>query len=965
MTHESVSLRHTPPTQQLQQEQQQEQQQARNPHQAVYPASPSRATSNWDTVPTRTSPKLAHKESSGESSDASKWFEKNNKAAVQRNAPADHDPPFFLRNSSSSETPPDGHPQPRTRQLQPTELPYRPPCLSQFSTVESGVEDFRSVIDDLTVANKRLKQKLKRYEKLYDAHLQDEKLFEVRFHGLSDHKKRELEETLRKFTASLDDTSSSAYPSIPGPAVFNRQASSLFSHSAESGYVSMPVSGRNSSSAPSGRESNSKRMFKNEYSRQQRNVQSYLQDPAGLVPKFTAPLTETAKKKLVVRRLEQIFAGKRSLSGSNPQEVQQEEVAQSAATADRHAREASGAQVRKEGLREARIMSARSGDQNISDCALSASLQQAGPSVPANEQDHSGSGSPDQRPTRPLDLDPHRAQVPMDNMDYIRHLGFTPPDMRSEEKPSDGHGWIYLNLLINMAQLHTVNVTPDFVKDAVSEFSDKFELSQDGRKLRWKGGQEVTQPSSNSSSERFGGISPYDESWTGGSWREHMQTEKSGSMESSVDAERQARRMARAAKEAAQKKVAYNPIFFHKDDSDEDEYFSKVSSHSVRGPSRIARSSKRSSSSRKHWDEGPVIYYKADFCTDLSGNLPDASFPNPSTYKSLAIQPLGVSVTPESNLEMSDSKGPLDTQPMELDSSEERPMLSEADSGLFSPVALLNDTSDESPETMEFQASGLGGVEPSDNFAIRVRRRQTRTEAHTAESARPKNPKSWLYPSKIREALGQHSSEGESFSQPTISEHIVSASRKDLPNSELPPASYLPFDSTSSGDVDSDLDSEGSSSPLGSSSNKEPTPALHRFDLSPTYTDPYPSEAREAEYETSSDNAEGGSVLDAQSNASTHPFAPRNRRRSEIEHQAALADKLAVEIPAGSSAATAGGGSGCNSPTSYHGTSSNRQASIGSVETVSTRGGGLKRGRTSESIGTLLQQPSPKAQKTN
>ena len=76
-------------------------------------------------------------------------------------------------------------------------MPYRP-GLPYLGTDDSSTEDFRSVIDDLTVANKRLKQKLRKYEKMYDAHLQEEKLFEVRFHGLPDHKKRELEETIAK-----------------------------------------------------------------------------------------------------------------------------------------------------------------------------------------------------------------------------------------------------------------------------------------------------------------------------------------------------------------------------------------------------------------------------------------------------------------------------------------------------------------------------------------------------------------------------------------------------------------------------------------------------------------------------------------------------------------------------------------------------------------------------------------------
>ena len=37
----------------------------------------------------------------------------------------------------------------------------------------SNSEDFRSVIDDLTVQNQKLKKKLKKYERIHCSHLQD------------------------------------------------------------------------------------------------------------------------------------------------------------------------------------------------------------------------------------------------------------------------------------------------------------------------------------------------------------------------------------------------------------------------------------------------------------------------------------------------------------------------------------------------------------------------------------------------------------------------------------------------------------------------------------------------------------------------------------------------------------------------------------------------------------------------
>lgn len=39
---------------------------------------------------------------------------------------------------------------------------------------------------------------------------------------------------------------------------------------------------------------------------------------------------------------------------------------------------------------------------------------------------------------------------------------------------------------MNMAQLHSLNVTCDFVREAFSEYGVRFEMSNDGQKVRWK-----------------------------------------------------------------------------------------------------------------------------------------------------------------------------------------------------------------------------------------------------------------------------------------------------------------------------------------------------------------------------------------------------------------------------------------------------------------------------------------------
>ena len=616
----------------------------------------------------------------------------------------------------------------------------------------------------------------------------------------------------------------------------------------------MSAFGQNSGSAttaPSGADSDRRKISRSQFNRNQQNVHSYLHDiPIGLMPHHNAQMTDKSKRKLVVRRLEQIFAGKRSSPGAHAHPIQQEEVAQSAARADRRAKEATGQLSKLEGHREARIMPVRSEDGDISGGDAMEGLTMFRPILVVNEQDYatisgSGSGSPDQRPTRPLDLDPYRAQIPVENMEYIRHLGFTPPAVDTGDTPEDGHGWIYLNLLINMAQLHTINVTPDFVKDAVTEYSSMLELSHDGRKIRWRGGHYITKDSSGSSSEHLSSNSPHGLSGSSSlSPTKRIQTSQSRSSDS-LDPERQARHTARAAREIEQNKYTYTPIFFHKDESDdEDEYYNldMMSSANSLQPyqpgdsSGFGSSAMRSSSARKKREDGPIIFYnRAKFCTDLSGDRNGNSIANPSAYKSVTGQPLGnPGKAPSITRSTGDSRRPgniLDTDmsSMDVDSRSGGRTTSSSEDMEFSPDALRNDTGEESPETMDFVASGLGGVQPDDNFQIKVKRSTHRTaRSAQATASRKRQQQMHGYPKRILEALNeQASSEDEPAKATMIKEEILSASRKDLPSSTLPPASFLPFDSTSSGDVDSDLESDVSSSPSSTeSSDRGPATAL-------------------------------------------------------------------------------------------------------------------------------------------
>jgi hypothetical protein len=425
-------------------------------------------------------------------------------------------------------------------------------------------------------------------------------------------------------------------------------------------------------------------------------------------------------------------------------------------------------------------------------------------------------------------------------------------------------------------------------------------------------------------------------------------------------------------------KFAYTPIFFHRPSSEEDDDIFEggltSSSNSPyleqqRGDSTgFASSGVRSSSSRKKRDDGPMIFYQnANFCTDLSGNRTDMLPGMPvNTYNSVTNQPIGATLASQDagkNLTgIGEPRGPMHTSPMGQDPKEGEGVVisSEEDSGFSLPDLRRNDSSDSSASAVKFEASGLGGVQPEDNFAIKVRRSQTRGES--SSSVRSKSKRSRLYPKKILEALGtKEAPEGghDQFS-PTIKESIISTSQKKLPNSELPQPSYLPFDSTSSGDVDSDLESDVSSNPSASSSSADPV-AAETPEIS--YISPmHPAHYGNRQEHSSSDNG---------SDSSINFLGPPPQKADvvailghEADDHSDFAERIAEDIPAGSSAATAGGGSGFNSPVDLasaerdDGSTRKPQERLRASASPTSPAAHLKRGRTSDSITAALQEPS-------
>ncbi|KAI8633526.1 frequency clock protein [Xylariaceae sp. FL1651] len=734
-------------------------------------------------------PKYPRRNSSGESnetgwSDPKQWFDQSNqnKKGAFETSVMDVDPPFFQKETdSSNEEPYNVVPSqsPAYRYVQGRTSAFRPGFAQS-----SSADDYRSVIDDLTIENKRLREELRKFKHRGPDSLRRDKLFEVKVHGLPNRKKRELEAALRDFTTGLEESSTGASTSRNNESGKSKEGqSSVSKHaSSSSGSNSRPVDSAYASMS-TGAESSARLLpgqARAARIRSNQNIENYLRDiPEGLWPK-PAVMTEKDKKKLVVKRLEHIFTGKmgspaEQLVSSNPPEPIAEDVEMASAT--------SKAVPAKEAAREAKIRPRESNRPNRSHNTRSNS------NTHSQSQSHShstvdqtnfrdndnrsgsasghGSGSGggsgkdlspqggtqhlEQRPTRPRDLDPDRKQDPSENMEYIRHLGLVAPESRSHFSPRDvspdAEGWVYLNLLCNLAQLHILNVTPDFIRSAVSEKSTKFQLSPDGRKIRWRGGDEGTKfrsDSSGSNSQRNHSSDDTD----GSNERDQRKKRKILSAGNDVIAQKGSKFSLGVPDSNSSESFHYKPLFVHHQTSSSDEQPSagddSVSSNGQPEESNLGLNSRwgqsggsTGQSQRKRRRDGAIIYYSgAPFCTDLSGDYGEVS---PDTYDMTSSGDRLVQDTVSLNLvhrpyyNRSSSGSLIPYKP--LSRHESYGATTDLDSS-STPELTSGETDDEIEADFPWsdrqqqailtnlEASGLGGVYPEDHFVVVVSTRR-------------------------------------------------------------------------------------------------------------------------------------------------------------------------------------------------------------------------------------------------
>ncbi|KAL8786312.1 MAG: hypothetical protein Q9195_008272 [Heterodermia aff. obscurata] len=719
------------------------------------------------------------------------------------------EPPFFLNHDRLSSA--DGKIKPSDHFCQACQSQrdnQSPRGIFRRGTRDS-IEDYRSVIDDLTVENRLLRQKLERYERLHCSHLQHGKLFEVKIHGLPDHKKRELEQALRRIVAGLEEPAA-AEAASKIPACSSKQDCQVYqqlnpkSTPADSAYASTSASEHtlNTRSRPNGA-----RLVATTGNCGQ-DVSSHVQE---FSPAYSMRFSQSFKRKAVVEQLEQLFTGKSAKRDQVICSHQQQRMCEPMTMGEKHTAEGNGLAFASEGAREAKILPTDMDSRLEHPVDQPLDVPNECNSRPSTGPRSIYDDSPYQRPTRPIDLDIHQAQDAAYNMNYIRHLGLGLPAPHAELAEAE-NGWVFLNLLFSMAQLHTLNVTLDFVRKAVTDLSSKLELSSDGQQVRWCG--PIDGPSS--------GLDPA-EPCTDTTDFAHS-TDLAASPGRSIDSSHALRTSNVGSTQALtgpriQCDLLRDHINSPNDHSsvykNEKETWPGITEGAANtscGPSAVHTSDNPGHNQDQGVKGGPIIFYSSpNFCTDLSGNASD----EPGSgiqYTRCSERPLGKPTFDAAAIgprETSETRGPLSrlAEPAcEYGSSTSFEMSLE-----FPNIEALSlGASATGLRNITFEASGLSGIQPDDNFRIDVEIEHV--PSGITESA------------QVGEANGEIS---DGFiihgpSRPTLHTHcgnIISSNTTYLAPSSLPSPSYvcLPFSPSESEMSDSESNAGESKVPDTSS----------------------------------------------------------------------------------------------------------------------------------------------------
>ncbi|KAL9003076.1 MAG: hypothetical protein Q9188_004029 [Gyalolechia gomerana] len=644
---------------------------------------------------------------------------------------------------------------------QPAPLSYS--LLSRLELSENDPNTFREVIDDLTVQNKKLKKRLKEYERIHTQGLKHDGLFELRVQNLPYYKKQELEAILQRFASTVHPSknrlvSNLAGSNRSGSFQYEGAGSNLnpysppYTKGLDSAYASVSTTGATFKPTSGHSDLSNSRSHNYMSSSAEHKLYTSTDARSQVVQAPSLPeISDRNKQRLSVERLEELF-----LTGD--------------------------------------------GDtKSIIESSLHAHSPQSKNPSKNNPQTV-------ERPTR----------SPPDNLRHLRHLGIASPVAGSSAESR--HEWVYLNLLINLAQLHTLNVTPELVRLGIQAISTKLVLSEDGSKVRWHGDFDRSVMSPDEPDD----IATTHHAPTAAPLAQHestIQLQKSHSLlqDHNIPGSRNERSLERvdnlqtfAAGQGAAKRLEYKPLFVHhRQHSQESSYESSDGSqHSGSSLSDAKEASTLDIGDSTNAANGPLVFFDGGaFFLDLSSDPTDADCADHSSYTSHYTEPLGWKNGSHKTSYGYERKQAIPTLGRENDDDwTQCPPLLVNDNN---PTSLHDDDRLDSGGHFHFQASGIGGIQLDDNFAIDVKT----SRQPMSHACRQDQPGYQLHDGSIHSSSRSPS---PSTGHPcTISTHIVSTTTTQLPPSPLPPPSYVypALSSTSSETEDGyssldDLDSE-------------------------------------------------------------------------------------------------------------------------------------------------------------
>jgi hypothetical protein len=683
--------------------------------------------------------------------------------------------------------------------------------LLQLRTDAISTEAFRSIVDDLTIEIKTLKRKLESHDDIHNQDSGNEKLFELRVFSLKADKKRELEGILHRFVGGLSDRRSVEFapnnrgvilPDAKPHGAACSQVSTLDVGSARASVSTsvhsfpQPASDGTHVNIPQTDRVKAPNIHSNT-----KHTDECMQPRENL-----AAMTMHAKRKCVVYRLEQLFAGQDVLTGPRPPALQQQQCTSHGTTRAEHsAILAWDQQTISSGLHKVSALNnetkdsvnATTPDQLEALRHEAVGDQMSGRAAQRHYTGHHFDSTPEtKRPTGQLSLDPDHSQLIAENIRYIHHLGFSPNDLKIDGPPGEEYEWIYLNILVNMAQLHTLNVTHDFIRKAISELSGHYIISKDGRKVRWKSSWSLAKK------RRHDDNSPGHQIDGSAVGKRVSKKLKAAHYEDSRTSPRTGRQCKHAPStwrpHQGNSKLMYTPLFYHGPTEDVANHLfgeSMPLTHWVHGDSPVADRPDVVTASKKDRNGRSgsriIFYNNTQFYTDLDGEISQYQDSETSSRMESTLKPdckedcsgHGFKMMSENSAPFEDTKGDKELKgPTSLVEGS----ISETIALEFPlPAAPRSFDGKTSLHEINFEVTGLGGTYPADNFAIDVQTHYTPVHGTEVPISSLRTAATNL-PERFARILRAGMPQSEV--RTTFYRRVLDMGCTELPPSELPPA---------------------------------------------------------------------------------------------------------------------------------------------------------------------------------